>query len=98
MPTDADDLIAEIEEHFKEYHRKNRPSSTITVYCDKHLGVKMALGGSWSIGEYGESSADVNPLEFWRCQKEGCARCFEPTMFGYTWHSGEMGSRFVFNP
>jgi hypothetical protein len=78
----AVDLLAAIEESIKEEERKTRPSPAIVVYCDKHLSVKMAPAGSWTIGEYGESSADANPLDFWRCPKGGCERCYEPMMFG----------------
>jgi hypothetical protein len=39
----VDNLSAAIEEIVKEEQRKTRPSPMIVVYCDKHLGVKMAI-------------------------------------------------------
>jgi hypothetical protein len=94
----VDDLFAAIEESSKEEERKTRPSRTIVVYCDKHLGVKMALAESWILGESGRSSAAANRLSFWRCPKAGCERCYEPMTYGYFPYAGEMGSRIELNP
>jgi hypothetical protein len=88
-----DTFLASIEEHFKESERKSHPDYRNTVFCDKHLGVKMLLARSHGLIESGPASADVNPLDHWRCPKAECIRCYEPTMFGYYWDSVEMGSR-----
>ena len=94
---DADDLLAEIEEGMREEQRKSLPSPILEVYCDQHLGVKMVRAVSWGLGQYGEASADVNRLDFWRCPESGCDRCYHPMMFGYFRHKGEMGSRIEAN-
>jgi hypothetical protein len=89
----ADDLIRSIEEYMDEERRKSRPDPRIVVFCDQHLGVRMVRAQSWGLGQYDEAKADANPLDFWRCSKSGCNRCYEPMMFGYFWFSGAMGSR-----
>lgn len=94
----GDDFLAEILEGIKEEQRKSYPDYSIVVYCDKHLRVRMRLAVSLTVGEYGEASANVNHLTFWRCPKPGCERCYEPTMFGYFWYGSEMGSRIEPNP
>jgi hypothetical protein len=94
----SDDFITEIKEQFEEEERKSHPDYRKVVYCDKHLGVQMQRSVSHGMIEYGNASADVNPLEYWRCRRAGCDRSYEPTMFGYFWHSGEMGSRKVLDP
>jgi hypothetical protein len=95
MPTkdnsEADDLLAEMKKWMEEAERKQRPDYRNTVYCDKHLGVKMLLADSWSSIEYGETSVDVNPTLLWYCPKLGCDRHYEPTMFGY--HVNKPGRR-----
>jgi hypothetical protein len=94
---DPDHFVADIEEWLKEEQRKKDPDYRITVYCDHHLGVKMNLATSWASVESGETSADINPRLHWFCPKSDCARCYEPTMFGYHWNSGEPGSRIQMN-
>jgi hypothetical protein len=94
---DGAELIAAIKEGILESQRQSRPDPTIIVYCDKHLPVRMARARSQSLAESGEASADVNPLDFWRCPKPGCERCYEPTMFGYFCYGSEMGSRIERN-
>src|SRR5580704_5280570 len=98
----ADDFLESIKESIKEEQRKSQPDYRIIVFCDKHLGVQMRLAASHSLHEYGEykygdTSADVNRLDYWKCPKAGCDRCYQPTMFGYYSFGGEMGSRAVLN-
>jgi hypothetical protein len=95
---DETDIISALEEHMDELLRRSCFDYGMAVYCDDHLGVQMVQAESLTIGQFGAASADVNPLEFWRCPKPGCERCYEPTMFGYYWHSGEMGSRIERGP
>ena len=93
-----EDFMAEIEAFIEEERRKEHPDYRNTVYCDRHLGVKMILATTWRSVEYGESSADANPTRLWYCPKEDCERCYEPTMFGYHWNSGKPGTRMRTNP
>ena len=86
-----DDFLAEIEKHIEEERRKEHPDYRNTVYCDKHLGVKMRLATSWGSHEYGDTWADINPNLLWYCPKPDCDRHYEPTMFGY--HINEPGRR-----
>lgn len=92
-----DDLVSKIKALMEEEGRKEHPDYGITVYCDQHLGVKMLQATTWTSLEYGDSSADANPYRRWSCPKEHCHRSYEPLMFGYHWHSGEMGSRVQLN-
>ena len=99
----TEDFLAAIKESVKESQRKSRPDYRIIVFCDRHLGVEMWRAASHSLNEYGEysyggTSADVNRLDFWKCPKAGCDRCYHPTRFGYYWFGGEMGSRAIPNP
>jgi hypothetical protein len=94
----ADDFLADIEEWLEEERRKEHPDYRITVYCDHHLGVKMSLATSWASAEYSETAADANTRRQWFCPKPDCARCYEPTMFGYHWNSGVPGTRLRMNP
>ena len=55
-----DDFVADIEKWMEEERRKERPDYRNTVYCDVHLGVKMALALSWGSVQYGETL--VTPL------------------------------------
>jgi hypothetical protein len=87
-----DESSARIEEAFREEQRKSQPDFRKVPYCDKHLGVQMRFAVSHSLMEYGNASADSNPLRLWRCPRVGCRRSYEPTMFGYFWYSGDMGS------
>ena len=92
MPTkDAHDFLAGIKKWMEEEERKRSPDYRNTVYCDRHLGVKMVLADSWSCIDYGDNSVDLNPTLLWRCPKPGCDRHYEPTMFGY--HLNEPGRR-----
>ena len=88
---DADDILSEIEMYMEEERRKERPDYHNTVYCDRHLGVKMCLATSWGTVEYGDTSVDANANLLWYCPKPGCDRHYEPTMFGY--HVNEQGRR-----
>ncbi len=87
----AGDLIFDIEESLEEERRKERPDYSNTVYCDRHLGVKMLLASSWSSVEYGDTSVNANTNLLWFCPKPDCDRCYEPLMFGY--HVKERGQR-----
>jgi hypothetical protein len=80
---EPDDFVAEVEKWIEEENRKERPDYRNTVYCDKHLGVKMVLASSWSSIEYGDTSVDLNPTLLWYCPKPDCDRHYEPSMFGY---------------
>ncbi len=91
LKDEADDFLTEIEQYLEEERRKERPDYRNTVYCDKHLGVKMRLAISWGSHEYGDTRADVNPNLLWYCPKPDCDRHYEPTMFGY--HVNEPGRR-----
>lgn len=75
----------------EEEHRKEHADYRNTVYCDRHLGVKMLLADSWSSIEYGETSVSVNLRLLWRCPKPSCDRRYEPTIFGY--HTNPTGRR-----
>jgi hypothetical protein len=90
--------IDDIKEYFKEVERKSQPDYRKTVFCKDHPGVRMVRARSHGLIEWGPASADLNPLDHWRCPKGECIRCYEPTMFGYYWDSGEMGSRKVPDP
>ena len=95
---DSDQFSLEIEEAMREEQRKSSPSPKLVVYCEQHLGVKMVPAMSWVIGQHAEKSADVNRLDFWRCPRSDCDRCYDPMLFGYFSHKGEMGSRIEPNP
>lgn len=86
-----DEFVSEIRQHLKEEWRREQPDYGITVYCDKHHGVKMRRATSWGLSEFGHASADANRTELWRCPKPDCDRSYEPTMFGY--HVDIRGSR-----
>src|SRR2546422_848920 len=88
---DADDFLSEIERYMEEERRKDHPDYRNTVYCDKHLGIKMILASSWTSIEYDEHSVDANTKLLWYCPKQECDRHYEPTMFGY--HVNEPGRR-----
>src|SRR5882724_3154471 len=90
------ELLSAIHEHMDELIRQSRPDYKIVVYCDQHLGVQMRLTHSWTLGEYGEASADANTLTIWSCPKPSCQRCYEPLMFGY--YTTAMGSRIENSP
>jgi hypothetical protein len=93
-----DDLLKDLEELMTEEQRKEHPDCRITVYCDRHLGVKMRNAKTWGSIEWDESSADVHTKRHWYCPKPECFRSYEPTLFGYHWDSGEPGSRMQINP
>lgn len=93
----TDDFFSDLEKHLEEECRKEHPDYRIRVYCDQHLGVEMILANTWASTKYGDSSANANPTLPWFCPKPDCERCYEPTMFGYHWHSGKPGSRFRTN-
>jgi hypothetical protein len=78
-----DDFLAEIEKHIEEARRKEHPDYRNTVYCDRHLGVKMLLADTWGSVEYGDVWADANSNLLWVCPKPDCDRHYEPRMFGY---------------
>lgn len=88
---DLHDFEGELHRWIEEANRKDHPDYRNTIYCDRHLGVKMLLADSWSSIEYGDTSVDVNPTLLWHCPKPGCDRHYEPTMFGY--HVNEPGRR-----
>ncbi len=88
---EEDDFLSDIEKWMEEEQRKERPDYRNTVYCDKHLGVKMRLASSWTSIEYGDTSVDANTNLLWFCPKPDCDRHYEPTMFGY--HINEPGHR-----
>ena len=94
---DPDHFVTDIEEWMRDEERKKHPDYRITVYCDLHLGVKMNLATTWASVEYSETAADLNTRLQWFCPKPECARCYEPTMFGYHWNSGKQGSRIQMN-
>jgi hypothetical protein len=52
-------------------------------YCDMHLESALLSYGTWLAGQYGGDRGDCNPLEYWRCSRSDCDRCYEPYMFGY---------------
>jgi hypothetical protein len=87
----VDDIISDIEKWMEEANRKEHPDYANTVYCDKHLGVKMVLATSWGTIEYGDTSVDANTILLWACPKPDCDRYYDPTMFGY--HSSRLGRR-----
>jgi hypothetical protein len=101
--SNAEDFLASIKASFGEEQRKSRTDYSKSVFCDKHLGIQMRLAASHSLNEYGaykfgDTSADVNHLDYWKCPKADCDRCYQPTMFGYYSFGGEMGSRAILNP
>jgi hypothetical protein len=65
----TDDFLTEIKEYMEEERRKERPDYRNTVYCDKHLGVKMRLASSWTSIEYSDTSVDANTNLLWLCPK-----------------------------
>ena len=87
----ADDFISDIAKLIEEEQRKERPDYRNTIYCDRHLGVKMLLATSWGSIEYGDTSVDANTILLWSCPEPDCSRHYEPTMFGY--HVNKQGQR-----
>jgi hypothetical protein len=93
--------LERIKRYMKERHFREQVDFNIEVYCDLHLEVKMLrrLAVSSSEFEYSAENpqVDINQLWKWFCQKEGCARSYEPTMFGYHNDFQVMGGRLVEN-
>lgn len=52
-------------------------------YCDLHLESKLGVAWSLLASQGGGDSSDGNWLEYWRCSRPECSRCYEPFMFGY---------------
>ena len=96
--TDTGELRAAFEAAMWEQRKKSLPSQTLVIYCEQHLGVKMVRAVSWGLGQYGEASANVSWLDFWRCPKSDCDRCYDPMLFGYFRYKDQMGSRIERNP
>jgi hypothetical protein len=90
-PDNADDFSPDIEHLMEEERRKAHPDYLKTVYCEKHLGVKMLLTRSSSSVEYSDTGVDVNTRFAWHCPKPGCNRSYDPLIFGY--HVHEQGHR-----
>jgi hypothetical protein len=91
----ADDVISYLKQAMEEDRRRERPDYSNTVYCDRHLGVKMLLADTWTANEWSspkkDAWADANPNFLWICPKPDCDRHYEPMMFGY--HINEPGRR-----
>jgi hypothetical protein len=78
-----DDLIEGIKERLRESQRRESPDYSISVYCDRHIGVRMKPAISWGSMEYSDTAADLNRTHEWVCPKPECSRSYEPMMFGY---------------
>jgi hypothetical protein len=91
----ADDVVSYLKQAMEEDRRRERPDYSNTVYCDRHLGVKMLLADTWTANEWSspkkDAWADANPNFLWICPKPDCDRHYEPMMFGY--HINEPGRR-----
>jgi len=93
-----------------QQHRFDQNCSIITLemeipesrdrlgYCDIHLASPLVPHGTWLAGQYGGDMADCNPLEFWRCSRTECSRCYEPYMFGYCNLDRHPGAHIQANP
>ena len=94
MPDDPDDevLFAEMKGLIEEEYRKSSVSTSIVVYCDRHLGVAMIPCVNWR-GSEARGQRYNDPLDGYRCPAPGCERCYDPWDLGYHTHSGKMGSR-----
>ena len=82
-------------EEYEESKRKSRPATDLGIYCDQHLGTEMVRSRSHGLAgeyDYGEPKADVWVTDYWRCQQNGCVRCYDASR-GYFAFSRIMGSR-----
>jgi hypothetical protein len=77
---------------------RNQESKDRSDYCNLHLESTLVLAGSWTVGQYGEDRADCNPLEYWRCSRPDCDRCYDHKLFGYFNLDRQPGSRIRRNP
>jgi hypothetical protein len=86
-------LPPEYREIFEEDRKRSRPSPSLVVYCDLHLGSKMRREIVSLLHQYGMDFADCNFMDYWRCPRLDCVRCYTPIGRGYFWFGREPGSR-----